>query len=63
LQQVCGVGDIDLYGYFDALVKAGYGGACNLEIIGPELSLEDANIVAGVSYGDMNAVLKRLGAR
>jgi len=63
LQQICGAGDINLYGYFDELVKAGYDGACNLEIIGPELSLEDANIVAAASYGYMNAVLKRLGAR
>ena len=63
MRQICGAGEIDLYAYFDELVKAGYGGACNLEIIGPELSLADANIVAGVSYGYMNAVLKRLGAR
>jgi len=62
-QQICGVGDIDLYGYFDELVKAGYDGACNLEIIGPELSLADANIVAGASYGYMNAILKKLSAR
>ena len=63
LRQICGAGDIDLYAYFDELVKAGYSGACNLEIIGEALSLADANIVAGVSYGYMNAVLKRLGAR
>ena len=63
MQQICGVGDIDLYGYFEALVKAGYGGACNLEIIGEPLSLADANIVAAASYGYMNAILKRLGAR
>jgi len=63
LRQICGAGDINLYGYFEELVKAGYGGACNLEIIGEALSLADANIVAGVSYGYMNAVLKRLGAR
>ena len=63
LRQVCGAGDIDLYAYFDELVKAGYSGACNLEIIGEALSLADANIVAASSYGYMNAVLKRLGAR
>ncbi|MCL2300983.1 MAG: sugar phosphate isomerase/epimerase [Firmicutes bacterium] len=63
LQQICGAGDINLYGYFDELVKAGYDGACNLEIIGPELSLAEANIVAASSYGYMNAVLKKLGAR
>ena len=62
-QQICGAGDINLYGYFEALVKSGYDGACNLEIIGEPLSLEDANIVAGVSYGYMNAILKRLNAR
>jgi len=63
LRQVCGAGDIDLYAYFDELVKAGYDGACNLEIIGEALSLADANIVAGVSYGYMNAILKSLSAR
>jgi len=63
MQQICGAGDIDLYAYFAELVKAGYDGACNLEIIGEPLSLADANIVAGVSYGFMNAILKRLGAR
>ena len=63
LQQICGTGDINLYGYFAELVKAGYDGACNLEIIGPELSLEDANIVAASSYGYMNAILKHLKAR
>jgi len=63
MQQICGAGDINLYGYFDELAKAGYNGACNLEIIGEPLSLADANIVAAASYGYMNAVLKRLGAR
>ena len=63
LAQICGAGDIDLYAYFEELVRAGYGGACNLEIIGDPLSLADANIVAAASYGYMNAVLKRLGAR
>jgi len=62
-QQICGAGDINLYGYFEELVKAGYNGACNLEIIGPELSLADANIVAAASYGYMNAILKNLNAR
>jgi len=67
-EQICGAGDINLYGYFDELVKAGYGGACdfeacNLEVIGGPLPLADANIIAASSYGYMNAVLKRLSAR
>jgi len=67
-QQICGAGDINLHGYFEELVKAGYGGACdfeacNLEVIGGPLPLEDANIIAASSYGYMNAVLKRLAAR
>ena len=63
LQQICGAGDINLRGYFEVLVKAGYDGPVDLEVIGPELSLADANIVAGVSYGYMNAILKSLDAR
>jgi len=63
LQQICGAGDINLKGYFEVLVKSGYDGPVDLEIIGPDLLLADANIVAGVSYGYMNACLKALGAR
>ena len=63
LKQICGAGDINLWGYFEVLVKTGYSGPVNLEVIGPDLSLADANIVAGVSYGYMNACLKALNAR
>jgi len=63
LKQICGAGDINLRGYFEVLVRAGYDGPVNLEIIGPDLTLADANIVAGVSYGYMNACLKALNAR
>jgi len=62
-EQICGTGDINLYGYFEVLVKSGYSGPCCLEVIGPELELADANIVAASSYGYMNACLKKLGAR
>ena len=62
-QQICGAGDINLKGYFEVLVNAGYDGPVNLEVIGPDLTLAEANIVAGVSYGYMNACLKSLNAR
>jgi len=60
--QACGRGDIDLPGYFKAMVDAGYSGPVCLEVIGPELPLEEAVIIAAESYGYMNAVLKSLGA-
>ncbi len=63
LQQICGVGKINLKGYFEAMVAGGYDGPVNLEVIGPSLSLADANIVAAASYGYMNAILKSLSAR
>lgn len=62
-EQICGTGNINLQGYFSEMVKKGYSGPVDLEIIGPELSLADANIVAAESYGYMNACLKALGAR
>ena len=61
--QACGRGDIDLYGYFEALVGAGYGGPVCLEVIGPELTLPAAQAIASESYGYINAILKSLGAR
>ena len=63
LQQICGVGNINLAGYCKEMVNQGYSGPVDLEIIGPTLSLEDANIVAGESYGYLNALLKLYGAR
>lgn len=61
--QACGRGDIDLYGYFKAMVDAKYSGPVCLEVIGPELTMNEAATVAAESYGYMNAILKMLGAR
>lgn len=61
--QACGRGEIDLMGYFKALVDAGYRGPVCLEVIGPELTLQRAQAIASESYGYMNACLKALGAR
>lgn len=61
--QACGRGDIDLYGYFKAMVDQNYDGAVDLEVIGPDQSYVDATKIAAESYGYMNAILKQLGAR
>ncbi len=61
--QACGRGDINLFGYFQALVNAGYQGPVCLEVIGPEQEMEDAMAIAAESYGYMNACLKMLNAR
>ncbi|NLD88663.1 MAG: sugar phosphate isomerase/epimerase [Clostridiales bacterium] len=61
--QACGRGDIDLYGYFKAMTDANYSGPVCLEVIGPELTMVEAQTVASESYGYMNAILKMLGAR
>ncbi len=61
--QACGRGDIDLYGYFKAMVDQKYDGPVCLEVIGPEQTLADATRIAAESYGYMNAILKMLGAR
>ena len=61
--QACGRGDIDLFGYFRAMVDADYNGPVCLEVIGPDQSLTDATRIAAESYGYMNAILKNLGAR
>ena len=61
--QTCGRGDINLYGYFKAMVDAGYDGPVDLEVIGPEQDMTAAAIIAAESYGYMNACLKLLGAR
>ncbi len=63
VDQACGKGDIDLWGYFKAMVEQNYDGPVDLEVIGPEQSLESAVQIAAESYGYMNAVLKKLGAR
>ena len=61
--QACGRGEINLYGYFKALVDAHYDGPVCLEVIGPELTMQQAQAIASESYGYMNAILKMLGAR
>lgn len=61
--QANGRGDINLFGYFEAMVNGGYDGPVCLEVIGPELDSVSAAIVAAESYGYMNACLKKLGAR
>ena len=61
--QACGRGDIDLVGYFKAMVDQAYNGPVCLEVIGPDQALADATRIAAESYGYMNAILKQLGAR
>ncbi len=61
--QACGRGDIDLMGYFKALVDADYQGPVCLEVIGPDLAMDEAVAIAAESYGYMNACLKALGGR
>ncbi len=61
--QACGRGEINLYGYFQALVSAGYDGPVCLEVIGGDQTLQQAQAIASESYGYMNAILKILGAR
>ncbi len=59
--QACGRGDIDLYGYFKAMVDADYDGPVCLEVIGGDQDLQSASIIAAESCGYMNAILKILG--
>lgn len=61
--QACGRGDIDLVGYFKALIAVNYEGPVCLEVIGPELSYAAACAIASESFGYMNAILKFLGNR
>jgi len=58
--QACGRGDINLYDYFKAMVSANYSGPVCLEVIGRDLDLASASIIAAESYGYMNACLKML---
>lgn len=62
-KQACGRGEINLFGYFKAMVDAGYDGPVCLEVIGPEQDLVEATRIAAESYGYMNACLKILNAR
>ncbi len=62
--QACGRGDIDLMGYFRAMVDGKYDGPVCLEVIGAgKYDLSRMAIIASESYGYMNACLKALGAR
>lgn len=62
--QACGRGDINLHGYFRAMVDGGYDGPVCLEVIGAKgYELSRQAIIAAESYGYMNACLKALGAR
>ena len=62
--QACGRGDIDLQGYFRAMVDGGYDGPVCLEVIGAgKYELSQRAVIAAESYGYMNAILKALGAR
>ncbi|MFO7534767.1 MAG: sugar phosphate isomerase/epimerase [Kiritimatiellia bacterium] len=62
--QACGRGDIDLFGYCQAMVDGGYNGPVCLEVIGAgKYELAQRAVIAAESYGYMNACLKRLGAR
>ena len=61
--QACGRGDINLFKYFEAMVKSNYDGPCCLEVIGPPQDMASACVIAAESYGYMNACLKQLNAR
>jgi len=61
--QACGRGDINLFGYFEALAAAEYRGPVCVEVIGPDQDMSDAMAIASESYGYMSACLKRLGVR
>jgi sugar phosphate isomerase/epimerase len=60
--QACGRGDIDLRGYFKAMVDVKYEGPVCLEVIGAgKYELGRRDVIAAESYGYMNACLKALG--
>lgn len=62
--QACGRGDIDLFAYCQTMVDGGYDGPVVLEVIGAnQFDLPQVSIIAAESYGYLNAILKRLGAR
>lgn len=62
--QACGRGEIDLMGYFRAMVEGGYDGPVCLEVIGAgDQELSRQAIIAAESYGYMNACLRVLKAR
>lgn len=62
--QACGRGDVDLRGYFAAMVDGGYEGPVCLEVIGAGgYEMPRRDVIAAESFGYMNACLKALGAR
>ena len=62
--QACGRGEIDLHGYFKAMVDGRYDGPVDLEVIGAgDCDVSQKAIIAAESYGYMNACLKALEAR
>ena len=64
MNQACGRGDIDLFGYFNVLVAGGYDGPVCLEVIGAgECSLNERIVIAAETYGFLNAIFKSMGAR
>ena len=56
--QACGRGDIDLAAYYKVMMDNNYKGPVCLEVIGPELTMTEASIVAAESYGFLNALKK-----
>lgn len=61
--QACGRGEIDLMAYCRVMVEGGYASSVCLEVIGPELELAEADIIAAESYGYLHACLQALKAR
>lgn len=62
MNQACGRGDINLFGYFKVLVENHYDGPVCLEVIGPR-TRRGGRDAPPRKLGYMNAVLKMLGAR
>ena len=62
--QACGRGDINLFGYFKAMVNSQYNGPVCLEVIGAgNYELPRSDVIAAESFGYMNACLKMIAAR
>lgn len=62
--QACGRGDLNLFGYFKAMVDGKYNGPVCLEVIGAgNYELPRRDVIAAESFGYMNACLKMLAAR
>lgn len=60
--QTCGRGDIDLFGYCQALVDHGYDGPVNVEIIGASrYDIKRCAFIAAENAGYLNACFMRCG--